>query len=440
MTAPWRPSRRLLLRSAAATLALPFLPSALSRRAWADAPVVPPRMLFFYVPCGLQPEEWKPENTGRGYDLKRILAPLAPVQDHVSVLSGLYNDGAMSDRAGDHARGTGAFLTAASLVYTAGSDIYNGTSVDQVAAQATGSATALPSMQLGIEGGGTVGDCDSGYSCAYARNISWSSPTTPLPSIVDPVIAFRRMFGATDPTLTAEDLARKKLLRGSVLDHVRTQANDLSARLGASDKAKLDEYLTGVRALEARIASSADQVCVPGEEPDWDGSLEEQTRLMLDLVFTGFECDVTRITSLMLGNGGSNRSHSFLGVDRGFHEISHHQEDAANLEDLYTIQTWEVGQLVSLLERMRDTVEADGTSMLDNSLVFFSSEIGDGDRHNHDDLPVLLAGGKALGYSPGQHIDFGERPLADLFLSMLATFGVAESTFGDSGTAPLEGL
>ncbi|MBA2322260.1 MAG: DUF1552 domain-containing protein, partial [Deltaproteobacteria bacterium] len=340
----FQPSRRMLLRSAAACLPLPLLPSLLSREARAATLAAPKRLLFFFVPCGLQPEEMIPDRVGAGYDLKRILVPLAGVQSHVSVLSGLEQGAGDEDRAGDHARGTGAFLTATTPKFTAGADIENGISVDQIAAQQLGAATLLPSLQLGTEEGGTVGDCASGYSCAYLRNISWSGTTTPLPSIIDPGVAFSRMFSGMDLSVSTAEIERRKTIRSSILDHVLDQANSLHSRMGRSDQLKLDEYTTGVRELELKIQSLAESVCVPGEEPPPEYDTVLQVTLMMDMMAMAFECDITRHISFMLGNGGSNRSFPWLGVSGAHHEISHHMDEADNLEQLYAINTWEVEQ------------------------------------------------------------------------------------------------
>jgi len=428
----------MLLRSAAASLPLPLLPSLLPREARASALTPPKRLLFYFVPCGLQVEEMIPDRVGAGYDLKRILAPLAGVQQHVSVLSGLEQGAGFDDRAGDHARGTGCFLTATTVKYTAGTDIENGISVDQVAAQQLGAATLLPSLQLGIEEGGTVGDCDSGYSCAYIRNISWSGTTTPMPNIIDPGVAFSRMFAGMDPTVSQAELDRRNSVRSSILDHVLDQANALNARMGVSDKLKLDEYTTGVRELELKIQSLATQECIPGDEPPADYDTETQVMLMMDLMALAFQCDVTRYITFMLANGGSNRSFPWLGVSGAHHEISHHMDDPTNLDQLYTIDAWEVEQFAYLVEKLSNLTDADGSTVLDNSLLYFSSEIEDGNSHSHSSIPVLLAGSGGGTHTPGQHIAYeNNEPMADLFISMLGSAGVNVPTFGEDGTGPL---
>lgn len=441
------PSRRLVLRSALSSLALPFLASALPRSAWAATSAAPKRLLFFYAPCGIQMSEFTPDKAGANYDLKQITAPLGgtarygSVQSDVSVISGLWQNGGFDARAGDHARGTGCFLTDTLVKFTAGADIQNAISVDQVAAGAIGGETLLPSLQLGTEGGGATGDCDSGYSCAYMRNISWTGPTTPLPCITDPQIAFNRLFAGVDTSLTEAEQARRTALRTSVLDHVLDQVNTLSARVSPTDKAKLDEYTTGVRDLEVRIAALDSQVCIPGEEPplDWDFPL--QVELLSDLMALAFECDMTRLITFMLNNGGTGRSYPFIGVPRSHHEISHHNDDPANLADLYTIESWEVEQFGYLVSKLKGITDADGSRAIDNTLMLFSSEIQDGNTHFHGDMPVLLAGAGGGIHTPGRHLQYNnEEPISDLFISMLESVGVTVGTFGQFGTGPLGGL
>ncbi|TNE85894.1 MAG: DUF1552 domain-containing protein [Deltaproteobacteria bacterium] len=429
-------NRRTFLRSAAATLALPTLTSALPRAAWAGAPGTPPvRLVFWYVPNGMVMDRFRPLSTGFDYTLNTITAPLAGVRDDVTVLTGLENAAASVPLAGDHARGTGSFLTCRTVTQTAGADIENGISVDQVFAQATAGQTPFPSIELGTEGGDAVGDCDSGYSCAYVRNISWAGVATPLPKITDPRLAFSRLFAGYDPTVTAEEIERRKQLRLSVIDYVLEDANALHGRLGRTDQLKLDEYLTAVRQLETRIELLGDQQCVPGEAPDSSLDVEGRVQAMNDLMVLALQCDLTRVATFMLGNGGSNRAYDFLGVTGAHHEISHHGNDATNLANLTTIDTWEVAQFADLVQKLGAVQEADGSRLLDHTLAYFSSEISDGDWHNHNDLPVLLAGGGGGAVLPGRHVELpAGTPMANLFLTMLNAAGVAESSFGQDST------
>jgi hypothetical protein len=430
-------SRRAFLGGGAAVVALPFLESL--RNPAGAAATAPVRTLFWYVPCGIRMEHWRPDSTGRNYDLKRILAPIAPMQDKVSVFTGLANRAASVPVAGDHARGTGSFLTCMECRLTDGDDIENGISIDQVIANEMGGQTLFRSLELGAEGGLSIGNCDSGYSCAYSRNISWLDEDTPLPKSTDPSVVYDRLFAGFDQSLTQEDIDRRKRWRTSVLDHALDDANALHGRLSTSDRAKLDEYLTGLRELEQRIQGADAGTCLPGARPEDVYAYEDIVRVMTDLQVKALECDLTRVITFMMENGGSYRSFDFIGVTGGHHELSHHQGDPTKLEALSQIGTWEMEQFNYLLQQMDSIVESNGVTLLDNSLVFLSSEISDGDRHNHDDLPVLLAGSGQGVHDAGRHVDLGtETPIADLFLAMAEAMGVSPGSFGQDGTAPLD--
>ena len=431
-------TRRWLIRSAAAGVALPFLPSLLSGARADDAP--PRRFLFWYAPNGQRMAHWVPDKVGANYDLKPILEPLAPVQSDVSVLTGLANRPAQVPVAGDHARGTGSFLTCRTVVKTAGADIQNGVSIDQVLAGKIGSETTLPSLELGVEGGASVGVCDSGYSCAYVRNVSWAGAATPLPKMNDPRLVFDRLFSGFDPTLTEAERAKRRALRSSVLDVALEDAAALQSKLSVSDRYKLDEYLTGVRALETRLQEGDELACVPPEIPGSNLDYPSTVAAMTQLMVMALKCDLTRVVTFMLGNGGSNRTYEFAGVSGAHHELSHHQDNPETLDKLTTIGRWEVEQFAALVAALGAEEEFDGSRLLDNTLAYFSSEISDGNRHNHDDLPVLLAGGGGGLHAPGRHLVWEETPMANLFTAFMGGVGLPENPFGDDGTGPLDGL
>ncbi|MBH25604.1 MAG: transcriptional initiation protein Tat [Myxococcales bacterium] len=436
----WRLSRRAFLGGAGAAIALPFLEAMLPTRALADAAEVPRRFLAFYVPNGIHMPAWTPNEAGRDFGLTPILEPLANVRDHINVISGLANRPARPDGAGVHAAGTSSFLTAAHAFKTEGANISVGVSMDQIAAAAVGGATRFPSLQLGIEGGGNAGGCDSGYSCAYSRNISWASESTPLPKIVSPQLAFDRLFQGFDAQASAAERAKRKRYRTSVLDYARADAQRLKTRLGQTDRRKLDEYMTGVRELEVQVQQAEDgPSCGVPDRPEADFDFPAHVEMMNELMVLAFQCDLTRIITFMLGNAGSGRSYGFLGVPGAHHEISHHQNNPDNFARLQTIDTWEVAQLAYLLERMANTPEGEG-SMLDNTLVFFSSEIEDGNSHSHFNLPIVLAGGGGGVIETGRHLVYEEdEPIANLFVSILQNLNVPATSFGDS-TGPLAGL
>jgi hypothetical protein len=310
--------------------------------------------------------------------------------------------------------------------------------MDQVAANAIGGETLFKSLQLGTDGGGSTGDCDSGYSCAYARNISWADENTPLAKEVNPQAVFDRLFAGRDPAASAEAARKKKLYRLSILDYVKESATELNGKLGKTDRQKIDEYLTGVRELERRIGMLEEEPVCQGERPGAPGTYEERVRIMSDLIVTAFSCDLTRVVSFMLGNAGSNHVYGELGIRDGHHQISHHQGNPANHEQLTTIDTWEVAQLAYLLERMKAVQEGE-SNLLASSLVFFSSEIEDGDTHSHYNMPILLAGRGGGAVLSGRHLRAEDRKVSELFISMLNITGVNVQTFGD-GDRPLDGL
>lgn len=433
-------SRRAILRGAGVSLALPLLPSLLPRAARAQDNTPPTRLVFWYVANGVHMPAWRPTRTGAGYDLPSSLVGLTPVQDKVSVLSGLANMSGSFNRPGDHARGTGCFITCERPEYTDNATHYNGISVDQVAAAERGGETLFPSLQLGLDGGSNSGSCDSGYGCAYVHSISWADATTPLPKVTDPRTTFDRLFSGLDGTDPA-DIERRRALRLSVLDAVSADATRLQRKMGATDRAKLDQYLTGVREVEKRVESLDDQVCSPPGRPERGLDVPERAAAMGALMAVALQCDLTRVISYMFANGGSGRSHTWLGFSDNHHGLSHHQSDAAKQAKIAQINTWEVDVFASFLQRLEAIEEVDGSTLLDNTLVMFGSEISDGNRHNHDDLPVLLAGGGAAGIDQGRHLQFtGREPIANLYLSMLDAFGAPQSSFGSDSTGPLAGL
>lgn len=423
----------MFLRGGLGALAIPFLHSALPRRAWSADFTGPKRALFYYVPNGMPMPWWIPNQLGANYDLPEVLLPLAPIQGEVSVLSGLDMPAAADDLPGDHARGTASFLTSTRIRKTAGADISNGISIDQVLAAQLGSETAFPSLQIGTIAGGNTGDCTGGYSCAYSRNISWAGSATPMPNITDPGALFDRLFGNAN-TLPADHADRRSRLRASVLDNVVGDANTLHGQLGSGDRAKLEEYLTAVREIELRL-EVPEGSCGGGERPS-DAEFEDRVSAMADLMVRAMQCDLTRVLSFMMGPAASNQPFDFIGIPGAHHQISHHQNDDKNLANLRQIGAWEVARFVELLQAMA-AIDEGGASMLDNSLVYFGSEISDGDLHSHQDIPVLVAGRAGGLYEPGTHTAHGNAPMANLFLAIAGLFGVHLDNFGDDGTQPL---
>ncbi|MCB9681124.1 MAG: DUF1552 domain-containing protein [Alphaproteobacteria bacterium] len=427
-------SRRAFLGGAAATVALPYLPS-LVRGARADT-TPPTRVLFFFVPNGVHQANWGATGSGADFTLGTTLAQLDDLKSHLLVVDGMGNAGGTDNRAGDHARGTGSFLTCQRPSFDG---VEVGESIDQVIAAGLGDATAFPSLELGVQSGGSVGICDSGYSCAYTQNIAWSGPTTPVPKITNPQVAFDRLFAGSDGVATAEEQLRRGIYRTSVLDLVKDQATRLKTKVAVDDRARLDEYFTSVRDIERRASGVG--ACGPEEDLPDSYTLQTHPDLMLDIIVSAFQCDLTRVATFMIGNAGSDQAYSFLpGVNGGHHQLSHHQNMAANLDQLAVIDAWEVERFGRLLRRMSQIPEGSG-SMLDHTIVYLSSEIGDGNRHNHDNLPVLIGGGQAVGVAGGRAVQAPGQPVANLYLAIARAMGVdVQGGFGLDGTGPVSWL
>ena len=438
-------SRRTALKGLGVSLGLPWLESVAS--AAGGAGVVPPRrMAFLFVPNGVNLRNWTPEREGFAFDLPFILEPLDNVRDDLLILSGLTHDKgrANGDGPGDHARSASVFLTGAQPRKTDGSNIRSGVSVDQAAAQQIGNATRFASLELGCEPGRSAGNCDSGYSCAYSSNIAWAGESSPVGKEVDPRLVFQRLFGDGNVSDTQRAQAQRDALRQSILDFVADDAERLQRRLGRSDQRKLDEYLTGVREIERRIEHSQSEAIDSDlvEYPSPDGipdDYAEHIRLMCDMMVLAFQTDSTRIATFMLANAGSNRGYRPIDVPDGHHDLSHHGGDAVKLDKIRRINRFHVTQLAYLLDRMKSIQEADGT-LLDNSMVMYGSGLSDGNRHNNEDLPVLLAGRGGGSVDTGRHVRFPhETPLTNLYMSMLDRVGASVEFIGDS-TGRLPGL
>ncbi len=429
-------ARRTFLQGAGAILGLPLL-EAMGPRSLFAAPAavdLPRRMAFVFVPNGVIMPHWKPTSEGTGFALPKTLASLEKVRDQVLVISGLAQDHARAkaDGAGDHARSASTFLTCAHPRKTDGADIFVGTSVDQVAATKIGTQTRLPSLELGIESGRQAGSCDSGYSCAYSNSVSWKTETTPMGKEVNPKLAFERLFGGADIAKAAE----RDFYRKSILDTVAGDAERLKKNVGASDLRKLDEYFTSVREIEQRISRSADDnqkrtptITAPNGIPE---KLTEHVDLMFDLLQVAFQTDTTRIATLMLANEGSNRAYREVDVKEGHHQLSHHRNDEAKMAEIQKIDQYLVERFARFLQNLQSTKEGN-TTLLDQSLIVYGCSISDGNRHQHDDLPVLLAGRGGATVTSGRHLELkGETPMANLYLSMLDRMGAKLERFGDS--------
>jgi hypothetical protein len=432
-----RISRRTVLRGVGTTVALPFLEAMMpSAMAASGATRAPRRMAFLYVPNGAIMSDWTPASEGAGFELSAILKPITPFQKDVLVLSGLTCDKgrANGDGGGDHARASSAFLTGCQARKTAGANFRSGISADQVAAGRLGDQTRLPSLELGIERYRGAGNCDSGYSCVYEHTISWRSPTSPLPTEVDPRLVFDRLFAerANDP-----DRIKRNRLRASVLDAVLDDARGLNHRLGGSDRQKLDQYLSCVRELELRIARSdklppvhpPDGAVKPQEVP---ADLAEHFRLMCDLMVLAFQADVTRVITCMFGREGSEQKYRMVGINEGHHELTHHRNNPEKIAKVRTINTFHMQQFAYFLGKLKSIPEGDST-LLDNCMIAYGSGNSDGNRHTHENLPILLAGKGGGTVKTGRHIRYPkETPVNNLWLAMLDRIGAPTESLGDS--------
>ena len=436
-------SRRAVLRGAGAVVALPWL-ETLVAPALASSPSLPPRrMAFIYVPNGVILPDWTPKTEGAGYALPSILEPMTSLKQDFMVISGLTCDKARAngDGAGDHARASAAFLTGTQARKTAGANMHAGVSVDQVAAARLGDRTRLPSLELAIERFRGAGNCDSGYSCVYEHTLSWRDPTSPLPTEVNPRMVFDRLFSnrPNDP-----DQLKRNRLRTSVLDGVLDDARTLDTKLGGNDRQKLDQYLSCVRELEQRIART--ELLPPAVPPAGavkpqtaPADLSEHFRLMSDLLVLAFQADVTRIASFMFGREGSEQKYRMVGITEGHHELTHHFNNPEKIAKVRTINTFHVRQFAYLVAKLKSIPEGSGT-LLDNCMIAYGSGNADGNRHSHDNVPLLLAGKGGGTLQPGRHIRVPrETPLNNLWLSMHERIGSPVQKLGDS-TGRLQGL
>ncbi|MFO0818970.1 MAG: DUF1552 domain-containing protein [Pirellulales bacterium] len=440
-------NRRTFLRGAGVAVALPWLEAMTPATSRGAASTPPVRMAFVFFPNGAIMDGWKPQSAGTGFELPATLQPLNSVREDLLIISGLAQDNgrAKGDGPGDHARSAASFLTGAHPVKTSGADIRVGMSVDQAAAEKIGARTRLPSLEIGIERGRQAGSCDSGYSCAYSNTISWKNSTTPMAKEIQPRLVYERLFGAAGGGKAAEE---RDFFRQSILDLVAEDARRLQQSLGRTDRRKIDEYFSGVRELEQRIEraeqetrerrsanASAEKAAVPPamELPEGVPSdLQQHIRLMYDLLVLAFRTDSTRVASFMLANEGSNRSYPMVGVTEGHHQLSHHQGNKEKIEKIQKIDQFLTTQFAYFIEQMRAVSEGEGT-LLDHSLVLYGSGLSDGNRHRHDDLPILLAGRGGGTVTPGRHLMApGETPLNNLFLSLLDRVGAETEQLGDS--------
>jgi hypothetical protein len=412
-------------------LSLPLLdamvPAATALAATSAKPVR--RLGFIYVPMGAHMPEWTPPGTEKLKDLSPTLRPLAAVADQFTVVTNLELKNAYP---GTHATSNSAFLSAAYAKWTESSDYYLGTTVDQVAAQQIGRETRLPSLELAMDLLTTVGQCDNGYACVYQNNLSWSSPTNPLPAEAHPRVVFERLFG--DGGTSAERLAELRKT-SSLLDWVREDIARLQNKLGPGDRTKVNEYLDTVREVERRI-QKAEAETADSKLPDLDrpvgvpAAYADHARLMFDLQLLAFQGDVTRVIAFQLARETSTRTYPEIGVPEAHHPLTHNGGNAEMLVKVAKINNFHVGLFADFLKKLKATPDGDG-SLLDHTAYLYGSGMSNGDKHDHTNLPILVAGGGAG--RGGRHIRFDKpTPLANLHLTLLDRAGVRLDSFADS--------
>jgi hypothetical protein len=440
-------TRRNFLRGLGACVALPALESfrplqALAAKATpalgATATGAPLRAAFLYIPNGVIQPTWWPKGGETDFTLHSTLEPLEAVRKHIQVMGGLDHVHATAgpDGAGDHARANGTFLTGVRMKKSA-TDIRAGVSIDQLMAREIGHLTRFPSLELTCDAIRKTGACDSGYACAYQFNLAWSSESTPMTPEANPRLLFERLFGAGSPGERAASLQRRQQEQRSVLDFVLEDARAMQRRLDAPDRAKLDQYLTGVRELEKRIQKAERFGKAPDPAAEAPAGIPqdyaEYMQVMFDTLVLAFQTDSTRVATFLLAHDGSNRPFPQIGVSEGHHELSHHQNRQDWIDKLAAIDKWYVTQFVKFLQKLNDTKDVDGNSLLHNSMIVYGGGNADGNRHTHTNLPIIVAGNGGGTLTPGRFVKHGAKPMSNLFLSMADRFGVQGlNEFGDS--------
>ena len=442
-------SRRSILRGLGVSFALPSMAS-IGRPSLSS---IPARLGFTYIPNGVIMDQWRPQSTGALEELPKSLNPLQNYKKDFQILSGLdhIKADANGDGGGDHARANATFLTGCQAKKTAGKDIRVGISVDQLAAEAIGDQTKLPSLELSCDGVRRSGKCDSGYSCAYQYNLSWKTESMPMVPESNPRLVFERLFGKSNSRIDRKNQLKRRALNQSILDFALEDAGILKKRLGQEDQKKLDEYFSSVRELEKRIQQdekanrNVSQLQSPEGIP---GSYKEHLRIMFDMMVLAYQSNSTRISSFLLAHDGSNRSFRDIGVPEGHHSLSHHRNDPEKIKKLARIDHFYCEQFAYFLDKLSNVHELDGSRLIDHCMIVLGSGISDGNRHRHSDLPVLLAGGKAHGLQTGRHEDFSKGriwnessfrnkvetgvPMTNLYLGLLEKLGVNAEQIGDS--------
>jgi len=442
-------NRRHFLRGLGACLALPAFETlrpfgALAAETGAaklatTATGAPLRMGFVYFPNGAIQPNWWPTGEDKEFELARTMEPIAKLKHQLQILGGMDHVNATPgpDGAGDHARASGTFLTGVRVKKTAGSDIHAGISIDQVVANQIGHLTRFPSLELTCDAVRKSGNCDSGYSCAYQYNLAWRSATQPVTPEPNPRLLFERLFGAGNHGERAKSLTIRQQQQRSILDFVLDDARSLQRQMAARDKDKLEEYLGSVREIEKRIEKSErfgtspdPDVTTPSGVPT---SYEEYIQVMFDMMLLSFQTDSTRIATFLLANEGSNRTFPEINIAAGHHFLTHHQGKKDMIDKVAEIDIFYMKQLAKFLEKMEQTKDVDGKSLLHNTMIVYGSGHADANRHSHTNLPVILAGGGGAGLTPGRVVKSGGVPMSNMLLSMADRMGAkGVERLGDS--------
>ena len=430
--------RRTFLRGMGVSLALPLLDSMVPAQTPLAKTAATPKSRFcgIYLPHGATMDKWTPSQEGSGFTFTESLKPLEKLRDRVCVVSNLAHPlagGKGSDAGADHARSAAVFLTGA---HPEKGSVHAGMSLDQVLAEHIGQDTPLPSIELAIEEVGL--NCGSGYGCAYFNTISWRTPTLPLPMENSPQVVFERLFG--DGSNSAQRLTRKKQ-DSSILDSVTDKVARLQGTLDPSDRTRLTEYLDDIREIERRIqkaaAQSGNELNIPEAPVGIPEAFEDHIKLMFDLQTLAYRADITRISTMMYARDTSGATYPNSGVRDGFHGASHHSNVRAKMDSYALINRYHVQMLAYFVEKLRATPDGDG-NLLDNSVVVYGSSMSNGNQHDHDPLPVVVAGGASGQLKGRRHLIFPEHtPMSNLLLALLDKMGVHQDSFGDS-TGKLE--
>jgi hypothetical protein len=436
-------SRRRFLRGLGACMALPALESVhpltllATPSGKAVAAAAPRRMAFLYFPNGALHRHWWPK--GDDFTLNRTMEPLEKIKNKLQVISGLdhKNSTPGPDGPGDHARAGGTFLTGVRVKKTAGGDIHAGISIDQLVAQSVGHLTRFPSLELSCDAVRKSGNCDSGYSCAYQFNLAWRSATTPVAPEPNPRLVFERLFGAGPPGQRREHLKMRQQQQRSILDFVMEDANGLQRQLTSRDREKMDQYLTSVREIEKRIESAERFGAAPDPALETPAgiptSYQEHMRLMFDMLALAFQTDSTRVATLLLAHDGSNRTFPEIGIAEGHHNLSHHMNKQDMMEKIGEIDRWYIQQLAWFLNKLDQTKDFDGKSLLDNSMIVYGCGNSDGNAHTHVNLPIILAGGGGGTLRTGRYLKLEHVPMSNMLLSLADRMGAKSlPQFGDA--------